>query len=157
MADVYGTYQIFDAAKDLIVAAMNTLKTAMASGYDPTFSYVYSHHCPAELRLNAVSVDFDGSERAPHGSYGQAPTYIYLMQFSIRVHTNYQNQFNDNEKNTRLLNSIDNYLSTHLDLGSDYRIREISEYNARQVWSDSATVGGELTVTVQKVIDHTQA
>lgn len=157
MADVYGTYQIIDDAKDKIVAAMTSLKTAMASGYDPTFSYIYSHHKPAQLELNAVSVEFETIERRDSGGGAPGVVFAYYMSFSIRVHTGYEGGFIDNVTISQLLNSIDNYLSTHIDLGGGHRIADISDYAANQSWEDSGTVGGSLTVTIEKAIDHVQA
>jgi hypothetical protein len=55
--EVYDESNI-ETARDKLVTILNALKTTMASGYDPTFSYVYDGHNIGDLDLNAVTVDF---------------------------------------------------------------------------------------------------
>jgi len=155
MAEIYGTAALFEDARDKLIARLNALKTIMASGYNPTFSYVYDGHVQAKLQLNAVSVALEAATREQQGA-GTAPIFDYLIALSIRVHTAYVGGFNDTVKNVRLLNSIDNDLSAHLDLGGGYLIKEISDYEVGADWPDSATMGGQMTVTILRTIDHAQ-
>ena len=79
----------------------------------------------------------------------------YQMEFSIRVHTGYVGGFNDNVVNTQLLNSIDNYLSAHHELGDAYWISKDAEFSGNE--SFEATVGAQMTIYVIKQIDHIQS
>ena len=159
MADVYGTIQWLDAAVDKLVATLNSLKTAMASGYDPIFSYVYDSHGEIPVRLNAVSVELIGVEDNLEGTTANdAPFHIlrYEITLTIRVHTNYIGRYNDIRKNQRLLNSIDNWLHTHRDLSGNYYITLTGDFNPREEFSETQTVGGSMTVIIYKTIDHQQ-
>jgi len=152
MADVYGTYSVLETAKDKLKAYADALVTAMATGYDPKLSYAYEGHIQALLRTNAISIALDSYTREEIGTL----KFQYLMTFSVRVHTNYEGRYIDNIQILRLLNSVDNYLSTHLDMSDGYYIVEISDGHVGS-FDDSGTVGGELFITIRKEIDHTQS
>lgn len=154
MTEVFGE-AFLETARDKLVALMNALKTTMASGYDPTFSYVYERHNVAKLQLNAVSVGGgDSVEDEPMWS-GQHTAFWYV-EFTIRVHTAYadDNVGIDDRENARLLNSILNKLQVNLDLSDGYRIREITSLKITEEFG--MTTGGELTCVVSVPIEYTQ-
>ncbi len=156
MAYVHGTYQVIEDAKDFIVGLMNDLKTAM-SAVTPKISYVYTGHNNAAMELNAASVDIISVSKTDEGSDAPiAPVMSYYITLSIRVHVNYLGRYNDGIETARLINSVDNYLSTHLKSGQ-YRIYNFGDAVNFQTFEESQTVGGELFVVVHRVIDHTQA
>ena len=156
MSEVYSTAWL-ETARDKIVAQLNTLKTTMASGYDPTFSYVYDYHNVAKLQLNAVSVAIDvvNPDTVSVGSSGLG--VLYPMEFTLRVHTAYSGEIMDGVKNARLLNSIINYLMEHKELGDGYRMFLITDITTNEEFAESATLGGECKVIVHQYSRHVQA
>lgn len=156
MAYVHGTYQVIEDTKDYAVGLMNDLKTAM-SAVTPHVDNVYTGHNNAAMKLNAVSVDVEMFSKNDEGnSDSNAYDNSYFITISIRVHTNYLGRYNDSIKTARLLNSIDNYLSTHIKSGN-YRIYSFGDAVINEQFEESQTVGGELTFVVTRAIDHTQA
>ena len=155
MADIYGSQEHFDDAVDKIKSKIDSLVTAMASGYDPKISYCYKGHDQIPVQFNGVTVDFDSAEP---DEFGKASGNViqYNMIISVRVHTKYVGRYNDNIIVMQLLNSIDNYLNTHRDLSGAYYIINIDGYKTGLEFPESATVGGELRVTVKNVIEHIQ-
>jgi len=153
MPEIFGT-DIFEAARDKIIIELNALKTTMSTGYSPTFSFVYERHNVAKLQLNAVSVDLESAEPTLVG----ANDYFvrWLMLFTIRVHTGYSDGIQDGQTNARLLNSVINKLKANLDLIGGFRIEDVREILGRQDFTESDTMGGQLTCLVSKTIDHIQ-
>lgn len=156
MAEVFGTDWI-EAASDKLVALMEALKTTMVAGYDPTFSYVYTGHTVANLRLNAVTVELQDYEPSEVQGYGAGSLSMMVnVTFTIRVHTDYAGGVMDTVKNSRLLNSIANKLLKNNALGSDYFVRALRDIRARLEFEESATYGGELAVVIEHPILFTQ-
>lgn len=156
MAYVHGTYQVIEDAIDYVYGLMGNLKTAMAA-VTPHIDYVYKGHNQANLRLNAVTVDLESFDRESAGIEAPIkPFMMYKINISVRVHVNYAGQYTDGIKVARLLNSIDNYLSTHIVAGN-YRIWGFGDASNYQSFDVSQTVGGEISVILQRTIDHTQA
>lgn len=156
MSEVYGTYKILEDCRDKLKAQFDALITAMASGYDPKISYAYGHHAPARLQLNGATI---GIDVANSNDMGKVPSGIltgYVIDCSIRVHTAYQGGYIDNVKICRLLNSVDNWFHTHIDLADSYQITNIDNIKTNLVFDDSKTIGGELRVTIKLAIDHIQ-
>lgn len=155
MAEVYGTSWL-ETARDKLKALLDELNTSMASGYDPTFSYVYEYHNVAYLQLNAVTVGLADAQSETAGMGASGDAVQYEMYFSVRVHTAYDGGTMDEQKNARLLNSITNKLKANRVLGSDYFVRDVGDERSAETFSESATLGGELTVKIEKNIIHDQ-
>lgn len=153
MATIYGTAFI-ETGRDKLYALMNTLKTSMATGYDPTFSYVYNKHNVAALSLPAVTVDFE--DATPENQIASDYNIKNMMTFSIRVHTAYGGGIANGEKNARLLNSIVNKVKANIDLDDGYRVEEVTDYRANEYFGESDTLGGSLMVAVSKFVEYTQ-
>jgi len=155
MAEVYLTSWL-ETARDKLKALLDALKTTMASGYDPTFGYVYEYHNVANLQLNAVTIGLDTVEAETEGMSSSGDVVQYLMAFTLRVHTAYQGGIMDDQKNARLLNSIANKLKANRSLGDDYFIRDVGEIRSSEEFAESATVGGQLSVIIEKNHIHDQ-
>lgn len=154
MAETYGEGWI-ETARDKLYDLLNALKTTMASGYDPTFTYLYRRHTVADLRLNAVTIDL--AEGTPSGeSWETDVANRYLLNFSIRVHTDYDDGYSDGEKQARLVNSIVNKLKANYNLGGSYLLNNISDLSVNQTFSESHTFGGQVVAIVEVNIAHTQ-
>ena len=154
MTEVYGTAWLEDA-RDRIVALMTALKASMATGYDPTFSYVYEHHGVADKRLNSVSVGI-ASQPEDIPLWSGQHTSFYHIEFSVRVHTAYagDNILIDDQKNARLLNSVIEKLQINRDLEDNYRIYEIAGATVAEDFG--LTTGGEVTFIVTIPVEYTQ-
>jgi hypothetical protein len=160
MAEVYGTPWLEDA-RDRVVALMTALKTTMASGYDPTFSYVYESHSVADIRLNSVSVGI-ASQPEDLPLWSGQHTSFYHIEFSLRVHTAYagDNILIDDQKNARLLNSVIEKLQTNRALEieelptANYRMHEITGVTVAETFG--LTTGGEVTFIVTIPVEYSQ-
>ena len=153
----YGTTDAIVDGKTKLYDQLSAAKTAIAGSYTPDFDYLYDRHQKASMRLNAVSIDFEDSTQETIGNYGTAPLRQSLITYSIRVHTQYRGRHNDNEHNTRLLESISNWLNAHLNLGDGYRIAEIGAFEPDIEFSESNTIGGQLNVTLKITHEYAQA
>lgn len=159
MAEIYPNSDTFiEGAKDALYTELNALKTSMATGYDPTFSYLYQRHTTAKLQLNAVSIQLEAVEYQPEAISSAGTTGMWLMMFTLRCHTDYAGPGAniDTEKNGRLLNSIINKLFANLSLGNDYWIHSCGSVATGESWDDSATTGGSVEIIIRKVVTHTQ-
>jgi len=156
---VYGDDTIGDAL-DKVVAALELLQTAMGSSYDTDykFQYVYTSHETAELRLNGLTVEVDDASYSDMVGSGEVKACIpfWTITISIRVHTNYANEFNDWIKNRRILMSVSNYLHTYRDLGDNFRFVRVNNLVPKESFSDSSTVGGFMLITLAVPIKYTQ-
>jgi hypothetical protein len=157
MAEIYGSETHFETGRDKLKALLDALVTAMVSGYDPMLSYAYDGHGTIPILLNGVSVDLDSATRLDDPGERRGIIFQYMMHYTIRVHTNYNNRYNDRIKNARLLQSVDNYISANVNLGDNYRIHDIDDYKTKEEFPESGTVGGELTVVVWAAIEHIQS
>jgi hypothetical protein len=156
MADIYGAQEQFDDAVDKVKALIDDLITAMSTGYSPKISYCYKGHHQIPVQFNAVTVDFDSTEPDEFGK-ASGNLILYMMKISIRVHTKYNGRYADGVIITQLLNSVDNYLNTHRDLSGAYDIIKVDGHKTGVAFPESATMGGELMVTVKTYIEHIQA
>jgi hypothetical protein len=160
MAEIYGSNTQLETARDKVKTYLDALITAMTTGYTPKLDYAHDRHQVAAMKLNAVTVQVDSAKRVQPGGNqsgsSMVPIYDYLIELSIRVHTAYEGRFNDVEKNARLLNSIDNYLSARWNMGDDYYLQNVTDINPNHSFAESNTLGGSLIITVLIQIDHTQ-
>jgi hypothetical protein len=154
MAEVYGEAWI-ETARDKLYNLLNALKTTMASGYDPTFSYLYDRHHVAKLLLNAVTIDLESVDETDQ-QWTSSTVTRYLLTFSIRVHTAYSDGYNDGQKQARLLGSIVNKLKANYDLGDSYHLVGIGDMSVNESFSETDTLGGQVSVTISVNIQHTQ-
>jgi hypothetical protein len=155
MPEVYGEAWI-ETARDELVTLLNALRTTMATGYDPTFSYVHARHTVAKLLLNAVTIDL-GSHEEGDISWATDVANRYMMTFTVRVHTAYADEASDGQKQARLINSIINKLKDNYGLvGDAYHIEEITDISVNETFAESDTVGGSLSVVVSVNVEHTQ-
>ena len=162
MPEVFGT-DFIETARDKLVTLITALKTTMATGYTPTFTYIYERHDVAKLQLNAVSIGLDSADADDVATGASGNRVYYIMLFTIRVHTDYIGGIRDGQKNERLINSLINKLLNNRKMGASdgYRIgginsTPVSDISPNEEFSDSATYGGQFTVTVTKDITHTQ-
>lgn len=156
---VYGVSKVCYNAVIRIKNKIDDLKTIMATGYDPTFSYTYDNHRVAGLLLNGVTLEVDEANfDAPLGGFGGASVLVlYQVIISIRVHTGYRFAHTHWMTSLALLSAINDYLNDHRDLGDDYRIMRLETFNPGQYFDESETFGGEIKIMVQKPVEHTQA
>lgn len=156
MAEVYGTTAFVEDGRDKIKALLDTLVTAMATGYDPTLSYVYDGHHTADIRLNAATVDFVDAEWSEEGvdAANRAVGILWSLTYSVRVHVAYVGGIQDDVKTGRLLNSVANKLLANRSLDDGYGIDEVSNFVVGEEFPH--TKGGYLAVVVHKYVEHTQ-
>jgi len=159
MAETYGEAWI-ETARDKIVALLSALKTTMASGYDPTFQAVHERHTVARLLYNtiaaAVTIDLESVIESDKEQEQTSTHTGYFIKFSIRVHTNYSDEYSDGQKQARLLNSIGNKLKANYNLGDNYRMYDIDDLVVNQTFPETDTVGGAMNVIVFVVMGHIQ-
>lgn len=163
MAVVWGT-QYIETARTLLYARLTELVTQMSTGYDPTFVEAFDHHLVSAILPNAITL---GLERADEidGSSAIGTTGIlaeHRMVFSIRVHTDYVGGWQDEMKQARLLESVENKLHAKLVLTSALQPRSQIYISAvgtiliGQSFEDTNTIGGSITGAVTSVVEHTQ-
>jgi hypothetical protein len=140
-----------------VVDQLKLLQTAIEVGYYPTISAVYDSHSTASCLKNAVSVDIETIDEKDYGTLSAGVDVDYGANVSIRVHTGFAGSPFDSVMTNRLLNSIDNWLNTHKNLGSGYRIVSGASIKSRQVFAESNTIGGQINVKVGYLINHLQA
>ena len=153
--DVFGD-QWLDDARDSLETRINALKTTMATGYDPTFSNVYARHTVPDLKLNAVTIGVDSVDTEEFSGAQSGISTLYMMQFTVRVHTTYEDEFFDDQDVARLVNSLINKLKDKLQLATGVHIVDISDIGTDLTFAESESRGGEFTVTVRKAVTHTQ-
>lgn len=152
----YGT-DVAEDVRDKLVAQMTSLQTILLTGYNPAISYIYDHHRTALLRTNAVTVDIDTIEaKETVGGTSQIAVVPLIITASIRVHLGYTGGYEDPRDAMGLLQSIDNWLQAHRDLGDNYRVAITGPTNPRMSFEESATLGGEIKVVVTINKDYTQ-
>ena len=153
---VYGV-NIYDELRDKLVDHMNELRVEMASGYETVFSYVYDHHRMANLQLNSVSVDIEEADvEETLGGAVTSSLNAVIVVASIRAHVAYDNGFLDSRDSTRLVQSIDNWLHEHMDLGDNFWIITTGPTNPMMSFSESASQGGQLIIRVRVYTDYVQ-
>jgi len=156
MATIYGT-GFAEEAVGAIVALLNTLKITMASGYDPTFSYLYGYHGVAKLQLDAITVGVNQIETTSSVNVpGTGPATRYNIGIGVRVHTDYIGGVVNGEKIAQLMNSAHNKIMDNLNVASGYRVMEVTEWAIGTEFTESATVGGEIIYTIMTHVTHTQ-
>jgi len=157
MANYYGTTDSIDGLRTLFATHLNTLMTAMATGYDPTFSYIYNYHVVAPLRLNAVTVGIGAGLTADMYGMDNGVGHEYDIPVELRVHTGYVGDTMDEQKIARLIQSLDNYFNKNKSLGSNYELMRTISIEPNRTFSESYTVGGSITFEVKLFVNHVQA
>jgi hypothetical protein len=144
-----------DTARNAIVALLEHLRDDITD-YSPTFSYVYERHHDV-MRLPAASVDIS---KAAFGEYLARTTTSAVVNltlpFSIRVHLDYAEGVQDGQAAMQLLNGIANKLEANRTLAAHCYIDTIEDIEAMASFTESDTVGGQLTVNVQIAINHSE-
>lgn len=153
--DVYGS-QWLDDARDKLITRLTTLKTTMASGYMPTFGYLYHRHRIPDLQLNAVSVGIKDVTQDHFSDDASGASIQYYLRFGVRVHTAYLDEIADDQEVGRLVNSIVNQLRAQINLADGFHIFEISGINTDASFEESESRGGEFDVVVGIAVRHTQ-
>ena len=157
MAEIFGT-DIFEAAKDKLLALMTTLITNMAAD-DPAIGYAYDYHNIVDISFNAVSLQLDSASQLDNSTPTVSATgvgAIYDMEFSIRIHIDHIDGKYDSVKVARLMNSVSNKLHKNKDLGTGFRIQYTADYKFNEEFDLSDTLGGEFLVMVRKFANHAQ-
>lgn len=152
----YGS-DVAEDVRDKLVAQMTALQTILLSGYNPAISYIYDHHRTALLRTNAVTVDIDTVEaKTTIGGTSQITLVPLIITASIRAHLGYTGGYEDPRDAMGLLQSIDNWLQAHRDLGDNYVIEITGPTNPRMSFDESATLGGEIKIVITINQGYTQ-
>jgi hypothetical protein len=163
MAVVYGTSYI-EATRQFLYARLGELVTAMATGYDPTFTEVHDTHTVADIQLSAITIGLERAEAAD-GADAIGTTGIvanHRMIYTIRVHTDFAGGLHDEKRQARLLESIENKLRARLTLASatqprsQIQVWQVGQAMTKQIFEESATIGGALVIEVRAVVEHTQ-
>lgn len=147
---------IADDLRDKLVDQMNDLMAEMGE-IDPAIEFVYNHHRVAKLLFYGVTVDVD--ETAGEKNLGGATGSVIVpfdIKASIRVHVAYTTGFMDSRVVTELLQSIDNWLHQHRNLGDNLWIVSTGPTLHREAFEESATQGGEMIVNAQKKQEYAQ-
>lgn len=152
--DTYGP-EWQDDARDKLVARLNALKVIMASTYDPTFSFVHSKHNVPDLFLNSVTVGLADVESEPFGG-GTGVSVKYTNEFTVRIHTAYEDEIADDQDVSRLVNGMINYIQEKQNLGDGFRVLDVFDINTDSEFDESASRGGQFTVSITKSVVHTQ-
>jgi hypothetical protein len=85
-------------------------------------------------------------------------TETYDIRVSLRVHTSFKNRTADNLTVTRLLNSANNWVETHQRLNiTGFNKLTVEKIDFDKEFSESLTVGGQITYLVVVALTHTQA
>jgi len=154
MAEIYGTTWT-ETAKDKVKALIDALKTTMATGYSPTFSYTYDRHNVADLDLNAITISAASFDTESIG-ITTGVLVRHNIQLSIRAHTAYMGGRHRPDDNIKLLNSVANKLHDNENLGDNYRVEGMSDIEADTEFEESGTLGGELIVEISFITTHIQ-
>lgn len=156
MPEVYGSAH-FETARDKVVARLTALRDAMAIDYSPKFTHVHERHNVADLKLNAVTVGLEDAVQENRGNRGSDIIIDNELTFKIRIHTAYADGIADDQVTARLCNSVCNHLRSKYDLGDGYHMTVGTSITANNQFDESATLGGELQVTVLFVSEHAQS
>ena len=154
MATIYDD-EYLKTGQDKLKALIDALKTTMAVGYDPTFSYTYEGHQNANMEFSAVSIDSVSETTEPLAWQGNI-VINHEVEYSIRVHIGYTDDLIDEVKASRLITSVANKLWGNLILGDNFKIIGVTEIIHNVQFEETDTTGAELFVTVRAAIAHTQ-
>lgn len=157
--DTHGTGFI-PTGRGYVKALMDDLITDLV-GSTPALNYAYERHNKANLKLNAVTVEFETTEDDDKAANDYRVQYP--MAFSLRIHTGYAGGEIRSKTSTALLNSIINKLKNNIKItASSYRIGgqagvpAIQNIQMNQSFDESGTTGASLVVIVTVNINHTQ-
>ena len=153
--DVVGDAWLDDTL-DLLVARVDALIITMASGHDPKIDNSYSRHTVPDLKLNAVTVSISEIDTEEFSGSQAGISTLYVMKFTVRVHTAYEDDFFDDQDVGRLMNSLINKFKSKLQLANGVHITDVSEIDMDETFAESESRGGEFTVTVRQAVTHTQ-
>lgn len=170
MGIIYGDNEILENCVGAIKAEMDSLLTAMVSD-DPKPAAVYNGHEQVKAILPAITVGLGTAEkRFPDEGLMKAGanseiTITYEVGVEIRIHTAYHRQYRDRVKIRRLLNSINNWIETHRDIGAvieetanvSFLFLTTGEFLLDEEFPESLTLGGILPVLIVLTVTHTQA
>lgn len=153
MATQYGTFTSFETARTLIVTELNALKANMVTNsIVPAISSVHStHHADPALTFNAVSVgqpsaedEFPALKSDPGGPY-----ITSLVTVEVRVMIGNRNDYMDEIKIGRLLNSIMNWLQENRAMDASNRVWDTMRTTIGDAFDDTDTIGGTLQFLVR--------
>ena len=157
MGEIYGT-DVFEKAKDKLLALMTALITDMAS-VDPKISAAYDYPNIVAPTFNAVSVHLFAASTLDSrdlSSSSSGPTVLYEMTFAVRVHIAHMDGAYDSDKIARLMNSVNNKLNQNKDLGDSFRMKYTDSFKFNEKFDESDTIGGEFMAIVHGHATHTQ-
>jgi len=164
MATIYGDNTILDDLRAELKQQMDNLLAAMVAGsVSPRPAAVYNTHEYAKMILPAVSIGIGdistrGMESGRSAGVGSQITETYEIRTTIRVHSDWRGGYLDQITVTRLLNSISNWITSHRHLTSTgFNWLEIEGADPNREFTESLTIGGELTLRVCFALSHAQA
>lgn len=161
MATIYGTRDVLEGIRTLIVAELSALKTYMASNaIDPAIASVHSvHHGDPALTFPAVSAGLTVSDHdlpaAQTASGG--PVIVDMVTAEIRIMIGNRNAYMDEIKIARLMQSVMNWMQEQRALSSDYRIWNTMRTENAVRFEDTDTIGGVVTMMIHGAGDYTAA
>jgi len=158
MSTVYGDSSFLDDTRDYLDGLLTDLVAAMSGSTVPTLLAAYEQHDAIMTSLNCASIGLERVEADPVG-LDEGVITNYDMEWSVRVHTAYQGQTYDEQKTTRLMDSVNGYLNTNRKFvdGENFRIISVFVESTKEAFEESYTQGGELRVNIVKTESHTQA
>jgi hypothetical protein len=118
----------------------------------------YQRHDQAWMTLPAVTVGFEG-DSMDYGSNGTAIGIDNNLTFTVRVHAAYGDGFADSANIQAMLNSVINALWAKINLQWTpirWRIGSVGDVQSRILFEESDTIGGQVTVVVNGIVEHTQ-
>jgi hypothetical protein len=118
----------------------------------------YQRHDQAWMTLPAVTVGFEG-DSMDYGSNGTAIGIDNNLTFTVRVHAAYGDGFADSANIQSMLNSVINELWARINLQWTpvrWRIASVGDVQNRILFEESDTIGGQVTVVVNGIVEHTQ-
>jgi hypothetical protein len=159
MATYYGTStNTFDGLRDSVKTHLDTLISAMKTGFTPTINYAYNYHSYVPIILNGVSIGIDSVDNAQEYGLSGGSLHYYEIRLSLRVHVGYVGDVVDQQTVMQLIQSLDNYFNTHKELNSSprYILTGTLSISPNLVFNESYTIGGEIIFAVKISVTHDQ-
>jgi len=139
---------------DITGTALSKLYAIITGDTSPVYANTYSRHNVANLVLPAVSVDVVGSVPDDTGAFGSSEMVEnHIITLSVRVHVAYLGGYYNSTTAISMIDDLrDEILSRdNRNLSNGYRIDSVVSEVHNQEFSDSASLGSELIVTINKV------
>ena len=151
----------YQTAHLLLATKLNSLMMDMVANpgnYEENFIAIYNDHQTADLRLNSLSIEMTAADSGSIiGDGVQAIATKYSFSAAVHIHTGYANGPSDSHATTTLLDIIMQYLDGSRNLLGGYWITRVSHGAPGEEFTDSATTGGHLDITIEKIGGYLQS